>query len=110
VTTLARAIQRADSQHAGHGNPNLVYLRLEMPDEDNRISDAAGIDLAEALTVNQTLGDFSLTGCRFGDGTYTAFGNMLRVRTEFVLDLPRLASNEAGTVANAYTGMVIGKD
>jgi hypothetical protein len=109
VTTLARAIQRADSQHAGQGNPNLVYLRLEFPPfiPYPPISDAAGMELVEALTVNQILREFSLANATFRGGAYDAFGNMLRVRTELVVDLERLSINEAEPIANAYSRMMI---
>jgi hypothetical protein len=76
VNALAIAIQ-IDS------NPE--YLALEM---QNTFTDEAGVALAEAVTVNNTLRMFTLSEVTLGAQVYEAFSSMLRVNTSLVLKLP----------------------
>jgi hypothetical protein len=72
---------------------NLEFLGLHMK---NDITDEAGMALAEALTVNTTLREVSLSiaanylhmKIEFGAPIYDAFSAMLRVNTSLVLKLP----------------------
>jgi hypothetical protein len=76
---------------------NLKHLTLEM---ENGYNDEAGVALAEALTVNQTLREIILSvipsrgdhyvynKASLGDQSYKAFSAMLRVNTNLLLDLP----------------------
>jgi hypothetical protein len=76
---------------------NLEHLSLEM---ENDFTDEAGMALAEALTVNESLCRISLSvgagkgKAKLGAPTYDAFSAMMRVNTSLVLDLP--PSNGSG--------------
>jgi hypothetical protein len=63
----------------------LEYLYLRM-----HVADEAGVALAEALTVNQTLRRIDLSVCKSTLSThaYEALSAMLRVNTSIKLDLP----------------------
>jgi hypothetical protein len=105
VTTLAGAIREADMEDGG--NPNLAYLTLELPGDGIRISAAAGIALAAALAANRTLRLFSLVNANFGANSYGVLRDMLRLRTNLVLVLPRLLISENQLVKNAHSRMMI---
>jgi hypothetical protein len=70
---------------------NLEHLSLQ---KENGFKDEAGVVLAEALTVNQTLRKIELdtygphNRATLGAPAYAAFSAMLRVNTSLVLKLP----------------------
>jgi hypothetical protein len=71
---------------------NMEYLALKM---ENGFTDEAGVALAEALAVNKTLRKIRLCisvlshrRVTLGAPAYLAFGAMLRVNTNLVLELP----------------------
>jgi hypothetical protein len=87
VQAIASAIQM---------DRNLEHLTLKMEDG---FTDEAGVALAEALTVNKTLHEITLSThartsqhvtyrATLGAKAYDAFGAMLRVNTSIILKLP----------------------
>jgi hypothetical protein len=66
---------------------NLEHLTLEV---DMGFTDEAGVALAEALTINNSLRKIDLRHCKatLGAQAYEAFSAMLRINTSLVLKLP----------------------
>jgi hypothetical protein len=96
--TAAEAVKEIAS--AIRQDRNLKCLELRM---DNSFTDEAGVALAEALTVNETLQKVVLVDARsisprrrnaatFGVPAYEAFSAILRVNTSLKLKLPPLGT------------------
>jgi hypothetical protein len=94
---------------------NLTTLYLRM---DNGFTDEAGMALAEALTVNKTLREITLSDTEgdrivrnkaaLGARSYQAFAAMLRVNTNLDLELPPLdVAVRDERIFEAYTQMQI---